>query len=69
MAFVCFFSVIFYTVDFDRVITLVEADAPKHNEWNLALGILITIVFNFVRVILVVINIIENASKNKKKRN
>ncbi len=63
-----FFAALFYTVDFDQLFVLVDAEAPKNKEWDLALGLLITVVWIYFRVILIFIQILENARKRNTKR-
>ena len=63
-----FFGALFYTIDFDQLFRLVDVEAPKEKEWDLALGLILTIVWIYVRVVLLVIAIARNARRNKQNR-
>ncbi|AIO19608.1 Bax inhibitor 1 like protein [Candidatus Izimaplasma bacterium HR1] len=62
-----FLAAIFYTVDFNKINTLVEADAPKLKEWNLALGLLLTIVWVYIRIVELILYIIYKNNQRRKR--
>lgn len=62
-----FFASLFYTIDFDQLFLLVDAEAPKKKEWELALGLILTIIWIYPRIILLIIYIFSNASKKQTK--